>query len=106
MIELTSSAVEAIRGAINGQKESVAGLRLMVESGGCAGFKYMMGLVTDKEPGDITVEKDGVVLFVDADSSRLLEGVTIDFAVSLEGSGFTFENPNATESCSCGKSFG
>jgi iron-sulfur cluster assembly protein len=32
--------------------------------------------------------------------------VTVDFLVSLDGSGFTFINPNATKSCSCGKSFG
>jgi len=25
--------------------------------------------------------------------------------VALEGSGFTFENPNAKASCGCGKSF-
>ena len=41
-----------------------------------------------------------------ADGQPLLAGTTIDFVVALEGSGFTFDNPNASNSCSCGKSFG
>ena len=48
----------------------------------------------------------GVKVFVDMKSHELLTGTTIDFVVALEGSGFTFDNPNAKSSCSCGKSFG
>jgi len=44
--------------------------------------------------------------FVDNKSHEYLAGTTIDFVIALEGSGFTFENPNAKNSCSCGKSFG
>jgi iron-sulfur cluster assembly accessory protein len=78
----------------------------MVEAGGCAGYKYMMGLVNDADPDDTVIERDGVKVFVDNKSHELLAGTVIDFVVALEGSGFTFENPNATSSCSCGKSFG
>jgi iron-sulfur cluster assembly accessory protein len=106
MIELTDSAVNAIRSAISGSDGPVEGLRIMVEAGGCAGYKYMMGLVADRQPEDVVVEKDGIRVFVDPSSLELLNGATVDFAVSLEGSGFTFTNPNATSSCSCGKSFG
>jgi iron-sulfur cluster assembly accessory protein len=66
----------------------------------------MMGLVDEASPDDTVVERDGVKVFVDMKSHELLAGTTIDFIVALEGSGFTFENPNATSSCSCGKSFG
>jgi iron-sulfur cluster assembly protein len=66
----------------------------------------MMGLVADRQPEDVVVERDGIRVFVDPSSLELLNGATVDFAVSLEGSGFTFTNPNATSSCSCGKSFG
>ena len=52
------------------------------------------------------ITHDGVSVFIDPVSQPLLAGTTIDFVVALEGSGFTFENPNATNSCSCGKSFG
>ena len=106
MIELTNSAVGAIRSAIASSDVPVEGLRIMVEAGGCAGYKYMMGLVEGREPGDVIVEKDDVRVFVDPASLPLLEGTTVDFAVSLEGSGFTFNNPNAASACSCGKSFG
>jgi len=106
MIELTDSAVNAIRSAMAGSDGPVEGLRIMVEAGGCAGYKYMMGLVADRQPDDVVVEKDDIRVFVDPNSMPLLEGTTVDFSVSLEGSGFTFNNPNAASSCSCGKSFG
>jgi len=106
MIELTDGAVNAIREAISGSEGPVDGLRIMVEAGGCAGYKYMMGLVSAHEAEDVVVEKGGVRVFVDPKSAPLLQGATIDFSVSLDGSGFTFSNPNATSSCSCGKSFG
>lgn len=106
MINLTSSALNAVRSAISGAAQPVGGLRIMVEAGGCAGYKYMMGLVSDPDPDDTVIERDGVKVFVDNKSHELLSGTTIDFVVALEGSGFTFDNPNAQSSCSCGKSFG
>jgi iron-sulfur cluster assembly protein len=106
MIELTDSAVNAVRSAIAGAKQPVEGLRIMVEAGGCAGLKYMMGLVSDVNPEDLLVEHLGVKVFVDNESLSYLDGTTVDFVISLEGSGFTFDNPLAKSSCSCGKSFG
>lgn len=105
MINLTNSALNAVRSAISGATGPVGGLRIMVDSGGCAGYKYMMGLVRDAEPGDTVIERDGVKVFIDNKSHEHLSGTTIDFVVALEGSGFTFDNPNARSSCSCGKSF-
>jgi len=106
MIHLTDSALNAVRNAIASAPEPVQGLRLKVETGGCAGNKYLMGLVRKAEDDDQLVERDGVKVFVEPDSMPLLEGITIDFVVAIEGAGFTFDNPNATHSCSCGKSFG
>jgi len=106
MINLTDSALNAVRSALSGAAEPVGGLRIMVEAGGCAGYKYMMGLVRDAEPDDTVIERNGVKVFVDMKSHELLAGTTIDFVVALEGSGFTFDNPNAKSNCSCGKSFG
>lgn len=106
MINLTDSAMDAVRTAISGATDPVGGLRIMVETGGCAGYKYMMGLVDQANPDDTVIERDGVKVFVDTQSHELLNGTTIDFVVALEGSGFTFDNPNANSSCSCGKSFG
>lgn len=106
MIDLTESAVNAVRSAISGAPQPVEGLRIKVEAGGCAGFKYMMGLVTEADPEDAVVESGGVKVFVDQNSIPWLLGTTVDFVIGLQGSGFTFDNPQAQNSCSCGKSFG
>lgn len=106
MINLTDSALNAVRNAISAADKPVDGLRVMVEAGGCAGYKYNLGLVDAVDPDDAVIERDGVRLFVDMKSQEYLAGTTIDFVVALEGSGFTFENPNAKASCGCGKSFG
>ncbi|MCJ1960848.1 HesB/IscA family protein [Novosphingobium mangrovi (ex Hu et al. 2023)] len=106
MIVLTDSAQDAVRSAIAKADSAPAGLRIQVEAGGCAGYKYMMGLVAEPEADDAVVEKEDLKVFIDPVSQPLLAGTTIDFVVALEGSGFTFENPNASNNCSCGKSFG
>lgn len=105
MITLTSSALNAVRTAISGAAGPVGGLRITVDAGGCAGYKYMMGLVEEADADDTVIENDGIKVFVDPKSHELLSGTTIDFLVALEGSGFTFDNPNASSNCSCGKSF-
>ena len=106
MITLTDSALNAVRNAISSAAEPVDGLRIMVEAGGCAGLKYNLGLVNEVDPDDTVIERDGVKVYVDSKSHEHLAGTTVDFVIALEGSGFTFENPNAKASCGCGKSFG
>lgn len=106
MIQLTDSALNAVQTAIDGASDPVDGLRIMVEAGGCAGYQYKMGLVREPGPDDTVIERGGVKLFIDNRSHELLAGTTIDFVVAVQGSGFTFDNPNAQSSCSCGKSFG
>ncbi|HWJ18606.1 MAG TPA: iron-sulfur cluster assembly accessory protein [Geobacterales bacterium] len=106
MINLTENAISAVRTAISRADAPIEGLRLAVDAGGCAGFKYMMGLVTKADPDDVVVERDGVKVFVDPDSVMYLDGTTVDFVIGIQNSGFTFENPQATSKCSCGKSFG
>ncbi|HEY4659089.1 MAG TPA: iron-sulfur cluster assembly accessory protein, partial [Gemmatimonadaceae bacterium] len=54
---------------------------------------------------DTIVQKDGFRVFVDPFSLQYLSGVTIDYVTSMQGSGFTFKNPNATGGCGCGNSF-
>ncbi|MER2606899.1 MAG: iron-sulfur cluster assembly accessory protein [Siculibacillus sp.] len=106
MIQLTESAVTAVKTALSRAAVPAEGLRIMVEAGGCAGFKYMMGLEANTRDGDAVIDQGGVKLFVDADSQALVSGMTVDFVTGLESSGFVFDNPNATSKCSCGKSFG
>ena len=113
MIRLTESAVAAVKTAISRASANAApgapsaeGLRIMVQTGGCAGFKYMMGLEKEPRDGDTVVEQDGVVVFIDDLSQPHLSGMKVDFVAGLESSGFVFDNPNAASKCACGKSFG
>lgn len=105
MINLTDSAVNAVKSAISSSARPASGLRIMVEARGCNGFKYMMGLAEEPKPDDTVIECGGLKVFVDNESHEHLVGTTIDFVMALESPGFTFHNPNATASCSCGKSF-
>ena len=88
-----------------GVAPDVGGLRVAVQPGGCSGFKYSL-LIEDKPADDDTVLPQGSFnLFVDPFSMQYLGGVTIDYVSSMQGSGFTFKNPNATGGCGCGSSF-
>ncbi len=106
MIALSPEAAMAIKSAIVRRGLESAGLRIMIESGGCAGHKYLVGLETTPQPDDAVVECEGVTIFVDPLSRPLVQGLRVEFVESLEGAGFTFSNPNARATCSCGKSFG
>lgn len=105
MITLTESAIQAVGRFIAGSDKPTAGLRIEVTDGGCSGLSYGLRL-EEKESGVDTVIDCGTVkVFVDPVSLPKLEGMSIDFVDSLEGSGFKFTNPNAVKSCACGSSF-
>ncbi len=105
MISVTDSAVKQLQTILAGEPDAAGkGLRIFVEQGGCAGLQYGMALDARKE-GDAIIERDGVCVLVDAESSRYLGGSTIDFTDGLSGAGFRIQNPNAARSCGCGTSF-
>ena len=81
------------------------GLRVSVQPGGCSGFKY--GLLIEDQPAedDLVLPQEGFQVFVDPFSAQYINGVVIDYVTSMQGSGFTFKNPNATGGCGCGSSF-
>ncbi|HEY0329318.1 MAG TPA: iron-sulfur cluster assembly accessory protein [Rhodopseudomonas sp.] len=106
MITLSEEAGNAVKAAMSRAGKTDGGLRVMVETGGCAGFKYLIGLDTEPRADDAVIDAGGVKVFLDPDSQPLLTGLKIGFVESLEGSGFTFDNPNAGTKCGCGKSFG
>jgi iron-sulfur cluster assembly accessory protein len=105
LLNLTAKAVEMVKDAM--QREGLAGygIRVGVQGGGCSGFQYSMDFENAPKDGDITLEQDGLKLFVDAMSSMYLQGVTVDYVVGLQGAGFKFNNPNAKSTCGCGSSF-
>jgi len=81
------------------------GVRLSVSDGGCNGYEYGLGVVAAPQDGDITFQQGSLNVYVDGNSASLLEGVVVDYVDSLLESGFKFTNPNATDTCGCGKSF-
>ena len=81
------------------------GLRVSVQPGGCSGFKYGLLIEDAAADDDLVVEQEGFRVFVDPFSAQYLSGVIIDYVSSMQGSGFTFKNPNSTGGCGCGSSF-
>ena len=104
---VTESAAEEIKKFFAGEDDltETAGLRVRVVPGGCSGFQYSLNIEEDSRQGDFLIERHGIRLFVDMFSAQYLNGVTIDYTSNMMGSGFTFENPNATGGCGCGTSF-
>ncbi len=88
-----------------GVSEDQGGLRVSVQPGGCSGFRYGLLIEEQKADDDLVVTQEGFNVFVDPFSAQYLDGVTIDYVSSMQGSGFTFSNPNATGGCGCGSSF-
>lgn len=85
-------------------------LRMGVRAGGCSGMSYIMeplaaGAAPDDK--DTIVEVDsGVSCAIDPKSLMYLYGMKLGYSDELIGGGFSFFNPNAEETCGCGKSFG
>ena len=104
-VEVTPAARDQVLKIMERQGKPGAALRLYVQGGGCSGLTY--GMSFDKrESGDVVAFQDpSLTVVVDHASAPLLEGVKVDFLLGLEQSGFKIYNPNAKETCSCGKSF-
>jgi iron-sulfur cluster assembly protein len=107
IVVVTPGAIAEVKRFMDseGVSPEIGGLRVSVQPGGCSGFKY--GLLIEDQPAedDLVVAQDGFKLFVDPFSAQYLNNVTIDYVSSMQGSGFTFKNPNATGGCGCGHSF-
>lgn len=106
-IDLTAAATEKVKEFMRQEKvdSDVAGLRVSVLPGGCSGFQYGLNIEEEPQEDDFVVLHEGVRVFVDAFSAQYLSGLSIDYRETFQGSGFAFENPNATGGCGCGSSF-
>ncbi len=105
MLSITENAAEQLRSLLAEKSAPDGhGLRLSVERGGCAGLQYGMEMGARHE-GDETANRDGVSVFVAADSVDHIDGCTLDHIDDLAGAGFKIVNPRAIRSCGCGTSF-
>ena len=105
MIHVTDKAAEQIKSIMLKEGLLDHGLRVAVMGGGCSGMSYKLAF--EKEPAgeDKVYEEKGVRIFVDGKSYLFLNGMTLDFSDGLNGTGFSFLNPNAKSTCGCGTSF-
>jgi len=105
IVSLTEGAANHLKELLTNDKEySGKTLRVFVEGGGCSGMQY--GMVFDeRREDDFAAEFHGVAVLVDPFSANYLRGAVVDFKDELNGGGFKISNPNARQSCGCGKSF-
>ncbi len=80
------------------------GLRVGVKGGGCSGFSYILGFDVPKE-NDQRHIVNGVEVLLQKSHALYLLGMEIDWVEGLNNRGFSFNNPNASETCGCGSSF-
>ena len=83
----------------------IAGLRLFVQQGGCAGLSYGMRFDAEPEEDDTVYDHHGLRVFVDPASLKYIEGSVLDYESGLQAEGFHVENPNVVSECGCGESF-
>jgi len=103
MITVSEMALEKIREV---KEKEIQNVRLGVLPGGCSGFQYTMHLEDDVEDDDEIIQvAEDINLIVDMFSFQYLEGIFLDYKMDMMGSGFVFNNPNATGGCGCGSSF-
>ena len=104
VVTLTPAAREEVQRLIKTDGRPGLGLRLGVKGGGCSGFTYKLEFDMKKE-GDIVVDYGDCKVYLDRKSTIYLRGITLDHQKGLQGKGFVFHNPNATNTCGCGESF-
>lgn len=105
-LKLTEKAVRMVK--ISRQQEGIDeefGLRVAVRGGGCSGFEYALDFEQAQRETDSVIEYDGLNVYIDPISARYLAGTTIDYSLGMSGTGFKFDNPQATGTCGCGTSF-
>jgi len=104
VVNVTENAAAEVKSLLALPENAGKTLRIFVEQGGCSGMQY--GMVFDeKRDGDFVSLQNGVGILVDSISAQYLRGTVVDFSDALTGGGFKISNPNAKQSCGCGKSF-
>jgi iron-sulfur cluster assembly accessory protein len=105
-ITLTPDAARKVRALMSQpDQQGATGLRVKVMGGGCSGMSYQLALERVAGETDKVYESEGIPIYVDPKSNLFVNGTRIDYTESMMGSGFAFQNPNATGSCGCGSSF-
>jgi iron-sulfur cluster assembly protein len=103
-MRLTDAAAARIRDLTERAEKPIAGLRVGVKNGGCAGMSYTVEYADEVKKSDEIVEDKGVKVLVDPKAVLFLLGTEMDFKVDKLAATFVFNNPNQTSACGCGES--
>jgi iron-sulfur cluster assembly protein len=104
VLSVTDAAAARIREIVGRAENPVAGVRLGVKKGGCAGMTYTMDVAETVAKGDEVVDANGVRVLIDPAAVLFLFGTEMDFTVDKLSARFVFRNPNETSACGCGES--
>lgn len=105
MITVTEAAAEKIKELLVSENKEGHSIRLSVSGGGCHGYQYGMNFEDNIGEMDQSIEVMGVKFVVDAMSLPMITGAQVDYVETMQGAGFSINNPNATSTCGCGSSF-
>ena len=101
MIQVTPRAVNELIEVLAPEEM----VRIAVRGGGCSGMSYEISIETEIDAEDILLDIVGVKIYIDPHSADILKNTVVDYAMSLQQQGFTFNNPDANTTCGCGASF-
>ena len=104
VMTLTEAAAARVREIISASDKPIAGLRVGVKNGGCAGMAYTMEYAESVNPLDEVIEDRGVRILIDPKAVMFLLGTEMDYKVAKLSAQFVFNNPNQTAACGCGES--
>ena len=103
VLTLSDAAANRVQEIIEKADRPIAGVRVGVKNGGCAGMSYTMEYAEAQEPGEDVVEDKGVKVFVDPKAVLFLLGTEMDYQTTKLAAQFVFKNPNQTSACGCGE---
>jgi iron-sulfur cluster assembly protein len=104
VMRLSDAAAARIKEISARAEKPIAGVRVGVKNGGCAGMSYTMEYAETVNPADEVVEDKGVRILIDPKAVLFLLGTEMDYKVDKLAAQFVFNNPNQTSACGCGES--
>ncbi len=104
-ITITDNAAQAILNLRAKESKPNLSIRVGVSGGGCSGFSYKLDMADEPTENDLIFEKNGARVLVDPRSMKLIDGLELDYELTMGNQGFRFKNPNAKSTCGCGTSF-
>ncbi|HET8974519.1 MAG TPA: iron-sulfur cluster assembly accessory protein [Pseudolabrys sp.] len=103
-MRLTEATASRIKSVMAQAGKPVAGVRVGVKNGGCAGMEYTMEYADAVKLTDEVVEDKGVKILIDPKAVLFLLGTEMDYKTEKLSAQFVFKNPNQTSACGCGES--